>query len=159
MSIVECGSGASSVWMARALAKANGGVITSLEHDQEFCASLSAVLSDGKLEDRAKVLWAPLIEQEIDGQVYAWYDLSKFAVKEIDLLVVDGPPGKLGPTARFPALPILIGALRQGAFIVVDDIDRKDERVMVRRWLHRHPSIEPVCPIGPRTRLLRVGSK
>ena len=54
---------------------------------------------------------------------------------DIDLLIVDGPPGSTGTRARFPAYPLLSERLAPSALILVDDLQRSDERAVVDAWL------------------------
>jgi hypothetical protein len=49
-------------------------------------------------------------------------------IDEIDLLLVDGPPGSLGEMARYPALHVLESQLASNAVVILDDADRPDER-------------------------------
>lgn len=133
--VVECGSGTSTVWLGYA-ARAVGGVrIIALEHDVSFAERTCGLLADHGLLDVAEVRYAPLEDVEVEGMTMRWYDASRLEdVPSIDLLVVDGPPKSTGPLARLPAVPLLRGRLRPGALVVMDDAHRPDEREAVRRW-------------------------
>ena len=64
-----------------------------------------------------------------------WYDLSKAVVpNSVDLLLVDGPPGEVGPQSRYPAFPLLEQFLSDSALIVLDDGRRQEEQQIVTRW-------------------------
>ncbi|MFL5870030.1 MAG: class I SAM-dependent methyltransferase, partial [Solirubrobacterales bacterium] len=102
--VVECGSGESTVAVARALRDLGGGHVHSLEHLPGWASRTRDVLASERLDRFATVIDAPLV----DG----WYDpaaADRLPEAGIDLLLVDGPPaGELGhERARYPALPRL----------------------------------------------------
>lgn len=39
-----------------------------------------------------------------------------------------------GPQIRFPALPYLYDSLQPGTTVILDDIDRRGEQQIVKRW-------------------------
>src|SRR3712207_7775099 len=58
-----------------------------------------------------------------------WYSTSALAdVDEINLLLVDGPPGNTSKLARYPAVPALRDKLGPGATVMLDE-DRKSTRL------------------------------
>jgi predicted O-methyltransferase YrrM len=132
--VLELGSGTSTVWMAYVLEK-TGGRLISFEHDAEYAERTRLLLSTHGLGHVAEVRHAPLRPLVIAGEEFKWYDLDAFAdLSDIDLLVVDGPPGATGPVARLPALHVLEDKLSAAASVVLDDIERPDEQDIVRRW-------------------------
>jgi predicted O-methyltransferase YrrM len=132
--VVELGSGTSSVWIAYALERL-GGRLVSLDHDAEYAQRTRALLAAHGLTSVAEVREAPLTPLAIDGKTFQWYDPAALAdLREIDLLVVDGPPEATGPDARFPALHVLEQKLADTATIVFDDANRHDEQAALRRW-------------------------
>jgi hypothetical protein len=133
---VECGSGTSTLFLARALQIKGSGTLIALEHIGEFHEATNEALKQHGLEDVAEVRHAPLVEVEIEGATYLWYDVSTIKdVDDVDLLIVDGPPGHIGSRARFPAYPILRDRLSSTATILVDDLQRSDEQAVVDSWL------------------------
>jgi hypothetical protein len=73
---------------------------------------------------------------DIDGTPFIWYSLSSLAdVNDLDVLLVDGPPGSTGALARFPAYPLLREKLAPSALILIDDVHRNDERSAVDKWI------------------------
>ncbi|MFV2145938.1 O-methyltransferase [Isoptericola sp. G70] len=137
--VVECGSGASTLWTAAALRhRADGGHVWSLESDAVYAEVTRENLKRHGLEAWATVIDAPLVETSVDelGTAQPWYDLSGWpeGVTDADLLFVDGPPGVTARFARFPAVPRLVPHLRDGALVVLDDTNRPHEREVVRRW-------------------------
>ncbi|OJF13696.1 O-methyltransferase [Couchioplanes caeruleus] len=132
--VVELGSGTSTVWLAYALEK-TGGRLVSLDHDGDYARKTREQLDAHGLSAVAEVRTAPLTELAVDGKTYRWYDVEKLAdVRDIDLLLIDGPPAATGPDARYPALHALQSRLAPVATVVLDDADRPDEQDAVRRW-------------------------
>ena len=134
--VLECGSGTSTLFLARSLQLKGSGRLIALEHMEEFLEPTVEALKRHGLDDVAEVRHAPLTEVEIEGASYLWYDASSVSdLSDIDLLIVDGPPGSTGTRARFPAYPLLGGRLSPSALILVDDLQRNDERAVVDAWL------------------------
>jgi predicted O-methyltransferase YrrM len=130
--IVECGSGAGTVVLARLLRERGEGTIVALEHDRHWAALVEDQLRREDLESITRVVYAPLRGES------PWYDLhdSDRTPAEVDLLVVDGPPA-FDPghgTRRAPALPWFESRLVAGATVILDDTDREGEREVLRRW-------------------------
>lgn len=135
--VVECGSGTSTAWMGLALAH-SGGRLVSLEHSLEFAAATNQAIERLALSELAEVRQFELTERLIGGQPYEWFPEAAYAdLAQIDLLFVDGPPGYLGHDARFPAVPLLASRLRDGALVVLDDIDRPAELAVLEQWVAR----------------------
>jgi predicted O-methyltransferase YrrM len=140
--VVECGSGASTVWLAYALESLGGGQLVALEHDERYAEQTRRTLDEHGLGGVAEVRHAPLSEVEINGETYSWYDTTAVQdLKDIELLLVDGPPRASGPRARYPALPLLGARLAPGARIVLDDVDRPEEQEAADAWLAETPGL------------------
>ena len=140
--IVECGSGASTITLAGALARRGGnGHLHSLEHDRDWHARTCAALEREGLSEFASMILAPLRPHPLAGPA-GWYDTATLdrLPEAIDLLLVDGPPGSLEPDGetRYPALPLLAPLLAPGAIVVLDDIHRPGERAVLERWGREH---------------------
>lgn len=135
LSIVECGSGTSTLWLAYAAKQVEGARVVALEHDERYASATLALLDNHDLADFADVRYAPLREVPLGGVEVSWYDVEQLSdVESIDLLVVDGPPKWTGPLARFPAVPILRDRLESGALVLADDATRSEEKEAIRRW-------------------------
>ena len=135
--IMELGSGSSTVLFAAALRANGSGRVISIEHDPEHLKHTHALLEQAELTDRVHLVSAPLIEITLNGRSFQWYDLNSLLhslTEKVDLLFVDGPPGKVQTLSRFPALPMLLPHLSPRATIVVDDGAREDEVKMVELW-------------------------
>ena len=52
------------------------------------------------------------------------------------LVLVDGPPGTIGPNARYPALPLLMQHLGQHRIdLLLDDYARDPEKQIADLWI------------------------
>ncbi len=135
--VLELGSGVSTVVAAYALKRIGHGRIVSVDHEPEFADKTRALVAAHGLSDVVEVISAPLKEVHVGSARFHWYDLDVIRplLREVDVLVVDGPPGKGSKLARYPALPLLREHLSRDAIVVVDDARRSDEQEMVRRWV------------------------
>lgn len=134
--VVECGSGSSTAWIALALEQLGAGHVYSLEHDVHYGAGTAALVDSVGVGHRATVVHAPLADRKIAGTDWSWYSQESIdeLPEKIDLLLVDGPPASVGPRSRFPALPVLKARLRPSALVLVDDVSRPDEKAVIELW-------------------------
>ena len=140
--VVEASSGVSTLTSAYCLKRLGGGHVTSLEHDEGYAEKTRAMLEMHGLNEWATVLHAPLVQMDIAGHSMLWYDPEVVkTITAIDVLVVDGPPGRTAPLARFPALPRLESMFTPHATILADDGGRPAEQEMVKRWCAMYPNI------------------
>jgi predicted O-methyltransferase YrrM len=141
--ILELGSGASTVVLGYCVRRMGRGRIVSLEHDEYFAEESRRNIANHKLEEVVTIVHAPLRTVYFDQDEFAWYDISKLpAMDAIDLLIIDGPPGPPGNLSRYPALPMLQRFLSNEAVIIFDDGQRSAEQDTVRRWLTEFPFLE-----------------
>jgi predicted O-methyltransferase YrrM len=133
--IVELGSGVSSIVLGLALNKFTNGRLVSIDHEVDFAKKTQGFINVNKLNGAVLVKFCPLVDYHYDNRTWQWYDLSqvKFDHK-IDLLVVDGPPGKLQEKSRFPALTVFIDQLSPNATIILDDANRGNEQEVLKEW-------------------------
>jgi predicted O-methyltransferase YrrM len=156
--IVECGSGASTLWLALGLRRFGiDGRIVALDHDPVFAAKTRDFLARHGVGDLAEVRDAPLEDLGLADGSYSWY--ARRAWKDlagIDLLFVDGPPAATGARARYPALPLLREALNPAATIVLDDLVVPDMQETLRLWLDAYPEFgSAILPLEKQAALLR----
>lgn len=139
--IVECGGGISTIFIAQIL-KEKGGHLYTIEHDEEWSSILKKQIDELGLGDYVSIIAAPLLKSDLsigDGE-QLWYDHVK--IKEnlqnisIDFLIVDGPPAYLESTkyARYPALIFFQPYLAEDYTIILDDINRSGEKEIVSKW-------------------------
>jgi predicted O-methyltransferase YrrM len=133
--VLELGSGTSSIWIAYALEK-DGGRLISIDHKTEFADRTKSLLQLHDVSNLAEVRLAELHQLNINGEEFPWYNVDALRdINEIDLLLVDGPPGPLGEMARYPALHVLESQLAPNAIVILDDADRPGEQAIVQRWI------------------------
>lgn len=132
--VVECGSGVSTIALARCLQKNGMGHVYSLEHEPTFAASTRANLAKHGLSDWGTVIDAPLVEHEIDGKIWHWYETENLPNSVIDMIFVDGPPEPGGPMARYPAGPLLFSRLSVEGTAFIDDANTSDGRENLEAW-------------------------
>lgn len=157
LTVLELGSGASTLWTALAISRSGRGRCVSLDHIAEFAQKTRDMLRANGVADHADVLYSPLVAQEVNGSTYEYYDLSVLPDDlAIDVLIIDGPPGIPNANTRYPAIPLLYDRLQPGALIVVDDTIRADERKAMASWQGQFPDIVWEADLGKAT-LLRRG--
>jgi predicted O-methyltransferase YrrM len=139
--VIECGSGLSTVTIARALRARHAGHVHALEHHPYWATATRDALAAEDLADFATVIDAPLV----DGW-YARAALDLLPERGVELLLVDGPPAEEG--SRYPALPALAVRLAPDAAILLDDVDREGERWALDRWLAEFPLRMRPAPPG-----------
>jgi predicted O-methyltransferase YrrM len=142
--ILEVGSGISTIVAGYCLKKNNWGKLISLEHDPRYAVDTRHAVRLHGLTDFVEVVDAPLGEMTQGAEKYTWYSpsiLETIDQGSVELVFVDGPPGKLRKLSRYPALPILYEMLSENATILIDDANRVDESEMIRLWLRQFPSL------------------
>jgi predicted O-methyltransferase YrrM len=156
--VVECGSGASTLWLALAMRRFGvDGRVVALDHDPVFGAKTRDLLARHDVSDLAEVRDAPLESFSIDGETYSWYARQAWEdLKGIDLLFVDGPPATTGHQARYPALPLLSGLLSPAATAVLDDLVVPDMQNVLQLWLDAYPDFDSeILPLEKQAAVLR----
>jgi len=126
--IVECGSGASTVLIGYLR-------IFSLENKNNFYEKNKHLIARHNLKKYVSIIHAPLVECKVNDNSYKWYDTVQITdLESIDLLIVDGPTGN-----RYPVLPLLFNQLSDNAFVIIDDCKREKDGKNVLRWLAEFP--------------------
>ncbi|MER9661617.1 class I SAM-dependent methyltransferase [Mesorhizobium sp. M0159] len=137
--IVEFGSGISTIYIAQILSRL-GGRIVSFESDAEWATFVENRLAAFNLSEFASVIHAPMGPCTLSKNGLQWYDQTvvETAVQNlsVDCVVVDGPPAyKKGfELARYPALPAIEARLAQDYAVFLDDIHRLGEQEILRLW-------------------------
>lgn len=135
--VVELGSGASSLVIAKALQGAGEGTLCSYDQHEPFIEEMQRWLREFGAD--AQFRHAPLTHREA-GWPGLWYDLTGLP-PAIDMLVIDGPPWAVHPYARGMA-ETLFARIVPGGVVMLDDAARPGERVVARRWRRRWPSFD-----------------
>jgi len=135
--VVELGSGASTLIIARALELHGGGALTSFDQHRDFVFAVRNWLQDHNLA--ANVDHSRLVPAA-NPWPGLWYDLGKLP-ERIDLLLIDGPPWTLHPLVRGSA-ERLFDRVAPGGVVMLDDASRPGERVVASRWRRRWPDFQ-----------------
>jgi len=134
---IECGSGTSTLFLA--LAAHQYGIncrLVSLEHDAAYVEATRELVADHGVGHLVDVRHAALTTTPLTDHPSPWYDPAAFEdLHDIGLAFVDGPPGDVGPQARYPMVPLLADRLASRCAILLDDMRRADERVVAERWM------------------------
>ncbi len=133
--VVELGSGATSLVIAKALALHGGGRIHSYDQHAPFVAAMGDWLSEHDLAGTFH--HAPLVQRDVRWPGL-WYDLTEVP-GSIDLLVIDGPPWAVHPFARGMA-ERLFPLIAPGGTVLLDDAARPGERYVARQWKKNWPN-------------------
>jgi predicted O-methyltransferase YrrM len=144
--VVEFGTGASTLIVARALEMAGGGSFISFEQHPEFVQATRDWLAEHRLS--ADLRAVPL-RPAGEGWPGLWYDHGELP-ECIDFLLIDGPPWTIHPFTRGSASTVF-GRIAPGGTIMLDDAARPGERVIARRWRLEWPDFE--------FRLVKSGTK
>ena len=135
--VVECGSGASTVWLALVIREFGLPTrVVALEHDEHFAEITRGQLEHHGVSEHAEVRIAHLSDVPgLPDHPTPWYDVAAVEdLADIGLLFVDGPPGDTGKLARLPAVPVLQEQLADDCTIVLDDHHRSEEQAVVDQW-------------------------
>jgi predicted O-methyltransferase YrrM len=132
--ILECGSGLTTLIMARACQLNGRGRVISLENGAEFVDTSYEVIRHYDLSDFIDIIHAPLTAVKVGDEIYQWYTLDDLPDYSFDVFSIDGPPGFLQNQSRYPALPLLKQHLHKGSDVFLDDAARDDEKALVQRW-------------------------
>lgn len=138
--IVECSSGLTTLTLAQTCQRLEHGVVYSLENGGEYADKTRSSLLPYQLSHRAKVIDAPLMDYPLMERTFQWYSLNQLPKLEIEMLVIDGPPGFIQPLSRYPALPLLDKYLADGCKIFMDDAIRNDEQEILELWQQEFPA-------------------
>ena len=141
--IVELGSGVTTLTSSYACKKYGEGRITAIDHEQQYLDNTRSHLQQHELTAYVDFYCCPLKQQNIGGGIWNWYDLSKATLpSKIDLLLVDGPPGHVQKNARFPAVPLLFDKLSEHAIVIIDDANHVDEQENIQTWMNEFKCFE-----------------
>lgn len=142
--IIEFGGAGSTLCIAQLIKIYNLDVkFTSVENDVEWIEIIKSQLKMHKLDAIVQLVHAPInpISKEFShtGQDL-WYDIEtitqiRYQYNEIDLIIIDGPYGKLTPFARFSAIPVLRKKIATNYAVFLDDTNRADEIEIAKNWM------------------------
>ena len=143
--VVELGSGLSTLLTSAFLARRGAGHLVSIDHDPEFGGITQERVRAAGHDGVVTFSIAPLRAGRFGTAEMDWYDvegvLAALPDKAIDLLVIDGPPA-VTPDARWPAIEVLHDRLAPDAVILLDDGRRRSESRATSRWVREHPDLK-----------------
>ncbi|MEX1212869.1 MAG: class I SAM-dependent methyltransferase [Balneolaceae bacterium] len=141
-SIVECGSGLSTLFIATQLERLGRRAdFVSIDHDASWHEIIREELERRGVAHRVQLVHAPLKESPYAWKKEGtWYDTtileSETPAEGIDLLFVDGPPANRPGLshARYPAVPFFQSRLAPESKVVLDDGKRRGETDIATKW-------------------------
>lgn len=145
--VVECGSGSSTLWLAYATRAAGGAQIVALEHRMLFLNRTRALLAEHGMADAAEIRYAPLTEVRVGEETVRWYDPA---------CVSSSPPARSRAAGRRACARRRAGdepraGVARGAELHLPPADRAafDPHPRRRGQLDRHPAGGFGVPTGP----------
>jgi predicted O-methyltransferase YrrM len=158
--IVEFGSGASTIVLAALAREIPGCKVISIDQAPEHATRTASLLGERGLQDQVKLLVFPMADMVIEGLRTQCYSIDAslgehLDGRAIDLVLVDGPAGP--PGVRFGTLPLIAGYLADGAVVILDDAFRQGELEVARRW-RRLPyvRVNGIAPVDKGVLLARI---
>lgn len=146
-SVLELGSGDSTVKLAQLLINQQIEALISVEHLPFYAAQVNGLISS--------VPGFMLLKTDL---VKDWYDLGKNPFPfQFDGVLVDGPPGHQFPYARWPAYPRLKTWATPDAWFLLDDYDRNGEKVIAQAWQNMEEGLTLIEVIDDRIAVMRRG--
>ncbi|MDR2617177.1 MAG: class I SAM-dependent methyltransferase [Endomicrobium sp.] len=141
--IMEFGSGVSTIVICDALRQNNSGRLISIEHIEQYAQITMQFIKCENLQNLADLRLSELEiykdEHLCISESVQWYCKETLKnIKNIDLLIVDGPPASTCKYARYPALPVLYENLNNQGQIWMDDAVREDESVICKTWAQKY---------------------
>lgn len=137
--IIEFGSGLSTIVISK-LIKLNNLEINffSVESDKEWMNKISNDLKKEGIIDNVKLIFSPLKKSKYHFFNHEiWYDteiLEKaISNHKFDLVIIDGPPGNY-KFSRYGAIPFLKNKLESTYFVLLDDTNRNEEKMIIESW-------------------------
>ena len=128
-SVLECGSGATTLILTLALADSSRQIYT-LEQDSFWYCKIVRLVNKHSLPN----IHVQLVPIEDYGEFH-WYDLKGVALPDdIGMVVCDGPPGSTIVGGRYGLLPVLSPKMKPKCIILVDDAEAERVNDVLNRW-------------------------
>jgi hypothetical protein len=135
--IVDCGTGVSTLHLARAVREIGKGRVIALEQDADWAAFVRKLLERNGLQQYVTIHVTQLENTTICGRETQWYALPADlldANARIDVVIADGPTGRDGSLTRIGALPRFWERLSDRGAVFLDDTRRPEEQEICRIW-------------------------
>jgi hypothetical protein len=132
--VVECGSGASTMWIGGALCRVGKGRLISLENSADWVAIVTGLRNIGAEERRGSTR---------SDRAHPGGRTRTAVVLGLRPRRCRGDRSSLGRRAAWaheqaralPRVPAVCDKLRPGAIVMLDDCHRRDEKETLHRWL------------------------
>jgi predicted O-methyltransferase YrrM len=131
--IVEFGSGQSTVILAACLKHKGQGTLLSIEHDPAHAAAVRAQLDACGLSSHVDLRVVPLTDYAASGPMVACKSYQTAGLPElvIDVAIVDGPPYFLGDSTRVHPMQWVLSRLSKDGVAFLDDTARPQEQAIL----------------------------
>lgn len=148
--ILELGGGASTVWIAETLRRIGSHQkFISVDHDEFFLSKTAKAIAEHGLNNYVELIHAPIALTSFLTTPQQWYSIDKLAeLKDIGLLIIDGPPGSTNVDARLPSLYFAESRLADHAWILLDDYNRPDEKRISENWIDNISGLSVDSQVG-----------
>lgn len=138
--VIEFGSGQSTVILAAAMMRRNGRLI-SVEHDPDYMTVIKSQVAGCGLNDFVEFIHAPLLPDK-DTPDARSYDTRHLPETPVDIALIDGPPYTNGCLTRLVPLRWAARHLNKGGVIFFDDSARESERACLKQLSAEFPSLQ-----------------
>jgi hypothetical protein len=133
--VLDAGGGLSTLLAAYCLEEQGVGRVVSLEHEVSASQATLALVTQHDLERYTDCLYAKLQPINPQQPKWIWYDLAALdGLHKIDFVILNVPTGSSN-LVRDAALPILYPLLSDNAIILMDGVQRQDEKYLVEDWV------------------------
>jgi hypothetical protein len=134
--VFEVSSGVSTIIIGLALKLNNYGEVMSIDHESQYAKVTEENIDLNEIKHVSTIQHCPIVDYSSIESGYKWYETKNLNIaKKIDLLVIDGPPRTTQVLARYPAIPLLHKHFADKTLILLDDSNRKDEIIIVQKWI------------------------
>ncbi len=142
--IVEAGSGLSSIIIGYTLKQFGiNGKLYSLDDKIQFSVKSKEQIVKHGLSDYVNIIHSPIQDYNSENDNFRWYNKKVLEdVKDIDLLIIDGPGPDVSDNPRYGALRLLYDKLSKNAVIILDDGERPVEKRIVENWINLYDDLK-----------------
>lgn len=137
--VIEFGSGQSTIILAAAL-KHRNGCLLSVEHDLEYSAVIQRQAKACGLAELIQFIHAPLCEPPV-APGNSSYDTKIIPNCQVDVALIDGPPYTNGLLTRLTPLRWAAQHLKSGGAIFLDDSARVAEQACLKQLQVEFPNL------------------
>lgn len=140
--VIEFGSGQSTVILASAL-KLRNGKLLSVEHDPEYSSIIQRQVAACGLSEHVEFLHSPLCNSR-DAASIRSYDTSVLPDIPVDIALIDGPPYTNGTLTRLTPIRWAAHHINRGGAIFLDDSARGGEQACLKQLAIEYPNLRQI---------------